>query len=53
MLTLGPVISGFKMPGLAKLGPLEENEETTVEVVTNFLVPRNMIVAVGTCVEFM
>lgn len=41
------------MPGLAKLGPLEENEETTVEVCHQLLVPRNMIVAVGTYVEFM
>jgi hypothetical protein len=53
MLTPGPIISGFNMPGLAKLGPLEENEATVGAVLSPILVPRNMIVAVGTCVEFM
>ena len=28
MLIPGPIISGFKIPGLARLGPLEELEET-------------------------
>lgn len=28
MLTPGPIISGLRMPGLSKLGPLEEKEAT-------------------------
>lgn len=28
ILTPGPIMSGFKIPGLAILGPLEENSAT-------------------------
>lgn len=28
MLTPGPIMSGIKIPGVAMLGPLEENEAT-------------------------
>ena len=53
MLTPGPVISGFKMPGLATLGPRDEKEAMAGEKSSPIMVPLNTIVAVGYVVEFM
>lgn len=53
MLTPEPIISGFKIPGLAKLGPLEENGVTTGASFTPITVPLYNSVAVGVDVEFM
>ena len=53
MVTPGPMMSGFRMPGLARLGPLEEKEATTGDNEFPMTVPLNKIVAVGVTVEFM
>ena len=53
MLTPGPIMSGFRIPGLAWLGPLEENETTAGASASPMTVPLNEIVAVGEVVEFM
>nr|GLL49289.1 hypothetical protein CR513_13785 [Ipomoea trifida] len=47
MLTPGPRISGLRIPGLALLGPLEENDATDGAVLVPINVPLNTIVAVG------
>lgn len=53
MLTPGPIMSGFNIPGASKLGPLEENEVTAGASGSPIIVPLNKIVAVGDLVEFM
>lgn len=53
ILTPGPIMSGFNIPGLAMLGPLEENEVTSGADGLPITVPLNKIVAVGMEVEFM
>ena len=46
-LTPGPVISGFRIPGLAKLGPLDENDEIAGAGDVPRIVPLKMKDAVG------
>ena len=46
-------MSGFRMPELAKLGPLEEKEAKEGDEGSPMMVPLNKIVAVGATVEFM
>ncbi|KAF4369546.1 hypothetical protein F8388_019415 [Cannabis sativa] len=53
MLTPGPMMSGFKIPGLARLGPLDEKEATTGAYESPMTVPLNNSVAVGVAVEFI
>jgi hypothetical protein len=53
MLTPGPIMSGFRIPGLAVLGPLEEKEATVGADDSPIIVPLNKIVAVGAELELM
>ncbi|KAK3434485.1 hypothetical protein EUGRSUZ_D01953 [Eucalyptus grandis] len=53
MLTSGPMMSGFWIPGLSVLGPLEEKEATAGAVGFPVTVPLNTIVAVGYFVELI
>lgn len=53
ILTPGPIMSGFRIPGLSKLGPLDEKEVTAGADGSPITVPLNMIVAVGFWVEFI
>jgi len=52
-LTPGPVMSGFKMPGLRWLGPREEKEVMAGAGDVPRTVPRKKICAVGFAVELM
>ena len=52
-LTPGPVMSGFRIPGVIWLGPREENEAIAGEWGVFMAVPLKMIVAVGEEVELM
>ena len=47
MLTPGPTMSGFKIPLLAKFGPLDEKDVIAGAVESPITVPLNKIVAVG------
>ena len=53
MLTPGPIISGFRIPGLAKQGPLEAKEVIAGDSGLPITVPLNKIAAVGVVVEFI
>jgi hypothetical protein len=53
MLTPGPMMSGFRIPGLARLGPRDEKEATKGDDESPMTVPLNRIVAIGACVEFI
>lgn len=53
ILTPGPILSGFKIPGLALLGPREEKEATDGADLSPMIVPLNRIVAMGAFVEFI
>lgn len=53
MLTPGPMMSGLRMPGLSRLGPLEEKEATVGDNGFPMAVPLNKIAAVGVVVDFM
>ncbi|KAM7494158.1 hypothetical protein LguiB_028767 [Lonicera macranthoides] len=53
MFLPGPIMSGFRMPGLAWFGPLEENEVTSGAPLTPNIVPLNEIVACGNGVVFI
>ena len=46
-------MSGFTIPGVGMLGPLEENEATTGARSSPITVPWEEIVAVGVAVDFM
>lgn len=50
MLTPGPMMSGFKIPGLALHGPLEEKEAIIGADDSPITVPLNKIVTVGAVV---
>ncbi|KAL7094220.1 hypothetical protein ACP275_11G088500 [Erythranthe tilingii] len=47
MLAPGRIILGFRIPGLTKLGPLEENGVTIGAVLSPITVPPNKIAKVG------
>uniref|UniRef100_A0A251UKZ4 Uncharacterized protein n=1 Tax=Helianthus annuus TaxID=4232 RepID=A0A251UKZ4_HELAN len=47
-----PVTSGFRIPGLARLGPREEKEAISGSDFRPTTVPRQRMVAVGEEVEF-
>lgn len=53
MLMPGLIMSGFTIPGVTVLGPLEEKEATIGANESPITVPLNEIVAVGVVVEFM
>ena len=53
MFTPGPMMSGFKIPGLGKLGPLEEKDVTAGAKEFPIIVPLNKMVAVGVAVEYI
>jgi hypothetical protein len=53
MSTPGPIMSGFKIPGLSKLGPLEEKSASWGAYGTPKTVPLKSIVAIGDDVEFI
>jgi hypothetical protein len=53
MFTPGPIISGFSIPGLGKLGPLEEKDAMAGDCEFPIIVPLNETVAVGVEVEFI
>lgn len=53
MLTPGPMMSGFRILGLAKLGPLEEKEVTTRAEESPMTVASNTIAATGVFVELI
>lgn len=47
MLTPGPIKSGFRIPGFARLGPIEEREATAGVDESPTTVPLNKTVAAG------
>jgi hypothetical protein len=53
MFIPGPVMSGFRMPGLALLGPREEKNATAGAGVDPITVPLNVMLAVGLGVDLM
>lgn len=53
MLLPGPIISGFKIPGVARLDPREEYAATTGASLSPIIVQWNIILAVGSDVELM
>lgn len=53
MFTPGPMMSGFRMPGLARLGPREEKEATVGAFFEPITVPLNWREAVGDDDELM
>ncbi|RWR89323.1 hypothetical protein CKAN_01837400 [Cinnamomum micranthum f. kanehirae] len=52
-LTPGPMMSGFRIPGLGKLGPRDENDITIGDGDVPKIVPLKRIIAVGERVEFI
>ena len=53
MFMSGPVMSGFRMPGLALFGPRDEKKATDGAREEPITVPRNVTVAVGLGVDFV
>ncbi|XBJ24525.1 hypothetical protein VPH35_002390 [Triticum aestivum] len=53
MFMPGPVMSGFRMPGLALLGPRDEKKVTAGAGSAPMTVPLNAMLAVGLAVELM
>ena len=51
--TPGPMMSGFRIPGLGRLGPLDEKDATIGDRDVPKIVPLKMIVAVGERVELI
>lgn len=52
MLTPGPIMSGFKIPGNMELGPLEEKAAAMGADEFPIAVPLNLTVAIGLDVVF-
>ncbi|ERN10468.1 hypothetical protein AMTR_s00420p00013340 [Amborella trichopoda] len=52
MFTPGPIMSGFRMPGLTMFGPLEVNADTIGAAVFSKTDPMNTTPAFGFLVEF-
>ena len=53
MLAPCPIMSGFKIPGISMLWPLEENEAIVGADDSPIIVPLNKIVVIGDVVQLM